>query len=305
AAAGWTKCLGPRVCETGRVYLLRDRAQVGTHSHPGRVLLRVRGGTFWFFAVGAPPPVRTAHAAGTDWRLGQAPFAPGAGAPTGSLAGFGFVVGAPPRCEPRTKRAQISVPGRSPFAPGAGAPTVRGRFWFCCMTIHFRRVSYMWRVLAEHADIITGTHLAQFFADDPQRFGRLHSECGPLLFDYSKQRLTAETLERLFDLARQQQLPEWIDRLFCGEPVNSTEGRAAMHWALRLPEGASCVVDGQDVAAQVHEQLRRMERIVNKVHSGQWRGATGEVVTDVVNIGVGGSDLGPQMMVEALCDSAA
>ena len=163
----------------------------------------------------------------------------------------------------------------------------------------------MWRVLAEHANNIKDTHLAQFFADDSQRFGRLHSECGPLLFDYSKQRLTAETLERLFDLARQQQLPEWIDRLFGGEPVNSTEGRAAMHWALRLPEAAACVVGGQDVAAQVHEQLRRMERIVNKVHSGQWRGATGEVVTDVVNIGVGGSDLGPQMMVEALCDSAA
>src|SRR5690606_19457541 len=83
AAAGWSKCLGPRVCETGRVYLLRDRAQVGTHSHPGRVLLRGRG-RFWSFSVGAPPPVRTADAPGTDWRLGQAPFAPVAGAPSGS-----------------------------------------------------------------------------------------------------------------------------------------------------------------------------------------------------------------------------
>src|SRR5690606_3976477 len=165
---------------------------------------------------------------------------------------FGFVVGAPPRCEPRTWRARISAPGRPHSHPGGCS----------YMTIHFRRVSYMWRVLAEHADNIKGTHLAQFFADDPQRFGRLHSECGPLLFDYSKQRLTAETLERLFDLARQQQLPEWIDRLFGGEPVNSTKGRAAMHRALRLPEGASFMVDGQDVAAQVHEQLRRMESIV-------------------------------------------
>src|SRR5690606_25313973 len=162
AAAGWSKCLGPRVCEGGRVYLLRDRAQVGTHSHPGRVLLRVR----WqglVFAVGAPPdrrtaPVRTANEAGTDLRPGQAPFAPGAGAPTGSRAAFGFggapprceprseagtdqrlgqapirtrggcsygfggrfgfVVGAPPRCEPRTRRARISVLGRPHSHPG-------------------------------------------------------------------------------------------------------------------------------------------------------------------------------------------
>src|SRR5690606_25052367 len=88
AAAGWSKCLGPRVCEAGRVYLLRDRAQVGTHSHPGRVLLRGRG-RFWFCAVGAPPdrrtaPVRTANEAGTYLRPGRPPFAPGAGAPTGS-----------------------------------------------------------------------------------------------------------------------------------------------------------------------------------------------------------------------------
>src|SRR5690606_26065124 len=270
---------------------------------PGRVLLQVRRNDL-VFVVGAPPPVRTANEAGTDQRPGRHPFAPGAGAPTGS-GSFGFVVGAPPRCEPRTKRAHINVSGRPDWHPGRVLLRFAGGFGCCCMTIHIRRVSYMWRVLAEHADNIKGTHLAQFFADDSQRFERLHADCGPLLFDYSKQRLTVETLERLFDLARQQQLPDWIDRLFGGEPVNSTEGRAAMHWALRLPEGASCVVDGQDVAAQVHEQLRRMERIVNKVHSGQWRGATGEVVTDVVNIGVGGSDLGPQMVVEALCDSAA
>ena len=162
----------------------------------------------------------------------------------------------------------------------------------------------MWRVLADHAKSIKDTHLAQLFAADPQRFERLHSECGPLLFDYSKQRLTEQTLERLFDLARQQQLPEWIDRLFSGDEVNCTEGRAAMHWALRLPADATCTVNGVDITAQVHQQLARMEQVVNKLHSGQWRGVTGEVVTDVVNIGVGGSDLGPQMMVDALCDSA-
>src|SRR5690606_32364291 len=145
AAAGWTKCLGPRVCETGRVYLLRDRAQVGTHSHPGRVLLRVRGGRFWFCAVGAPPPVRTADAAGTDLRPGQAPFAPGAGAPTGSLAGFGFVVGAPPWCEPRTKRAQICAPGRPHSHPGRVLLRVRVRFWFFAVGAPPRCEPRTWR----------------------------------------------------------------------------------------------------------------------------------------------------------------
>lgn len=162
----------------------------------------------------------------------------------------------------------------------------------------------MWHLLADHAKGIKDSHLAQLFASDPQRFERLHAECGPLLFDYSKQRLTTQTLDRLFDLARQQQLPAWIDRLFAGDPVNCTESRAAMHWALRLPEQAPCRVGGVDITARVHTQLQRMDRIVHKLHSGQWRGVTGEVVTDVVNIGVGGSDLGPQMMVDALCDSA-
>src|SRR5690606_20587333 len=125
----------------------------GPHSHPGRVLLRGRGGTFWFFAVGAPPRCEPRTKQAPISAPGRPPFAPGAGAPTGSLAGFGFVVGAPRRCEPRTKRAQSSTPGRHPFAPGAGAPTGSlAGFGFCCMTIHFRRVSYMWRVLAEHAD---------------------------------------------------------------------------------------------------------------------------------------------------------
>lgn len=161
----------------------------------------------------------------------------------------------------------------------------------------------IWRVLADHADSMKEQHLAQLFATDPQRFAHLHCECGPLLFDYSKQRLTEQTLENLFQLARQSKLEEWIGKLFAGEPVNCTEGRPAMHWALRLPRDAACQVDGDDITAQVHEQLDRMERIVNKLHSGQWRGVTGEVVTDVVNIGVGGSDLGPLMVSDALCDS--
>lgn len=163
----------------------------------------------------------------------------------------------------------------------------------------------IWRVLADHAETIREQHLAELFANDPQRFERLHSECGPLLFDYSKQRLTEQALSDLFELARQHSLSDWISRLFAGEKVNCTEGRPAMHWALRLPKNAECMVDGENVAQEVHQQLEQMDRIVDKIHSGQWRGVTGEVATDVVNIGVGGSDLGPLMVSEALCDNAA
>lgn len=161
-----------------------------------------------------------------------------------------------------------------------------------------------WRILADHAETMQEQHLAQLFAEDPQRFESLHCECGPVLFDYSKQRLNDNTLSKLFGLARESKLDDWISRLFSGAPVNCTEGRPAMHWALRLPADAGCTVDGQDITAQVHEQLDRMDHIVSKLHAGQWRGVTGEVVTDVVNIGVGGSDLGPLMISEALCDSA-
>src|SRR5690606_25761578 len=117
----------------------------------------------------------------------------------------------------------------------------------------------IWRVLADHADNMKEQHLAQLFATDPQRFERLHCECGPLLFDYSKQRLTEQTLSKLFQLAKQSKLQEWIDKLFKGELVNCTEGRPAMHWALRLPREAECRVGGEDVTTQVHEQLGRME----------------------------------------------
>src|SRR5690606_5173548 len=179
------------------------------------------------FVVGAPPRREPRTRRAQICVTGRPPFAPGAGAPTGS-GGHVLVFCCRSTASVRTaneagtdwRLGQVPIRTRGGCSYGFA-----GGFGFCCMTIHFRRVSYMWRVLAEHANNIKDTHLAQFFADDSQRFGRLHSECGPLLFDYSKQRLTAETLERLFDLARQQQLPEWIDRLFCGEPVNSTEGR--------------------------------------------------------------------------------
>ncbi|WP_304641810.1 glucose-6-phosphate isomerase [Pseudomonas sp.] len=159
-----------------------------------------------------------------------------------------------------------------------------------------------WDELLAHGATVAEQHIADLFAQDPERFNKMHRQFGPLLYDFSKQRMTDETVRMLVDLAETHGLRDWISRLFAGDEVNCTEGRAAMHWALRLPIDATCNVDGADVTGQVHEQLARMERIVAKIHAGQWRGATGEVITDVINIGVGGSDLGPLMATEALSD---
>lgn len=159
-----------------------------------------------------------------------------------------------------------------------------------------------WDELLAHGATVAEQHIADLFAQDPERFNKMHRQFGPLLYDFSKQRMTDETVRMLVDLAETHGLRDWISRLFAGDEVNCTEGRAAMHWALRLPIDATYNVDGVDVTGQVHEQLARMERIVAKIHAGQWRGATGEVITDVINIGVGGSDLGPLMATEALSD---
>jgi glucose-6-phosphate isomerase len=163
--------------------------------------------------------------------------------------------------------------------------------------------SPVWQALTEHAQSMRGKHLADLFAVDATRFTRMHREAGPLLLDLSKQRIEEQTLQLLLQMARDKGLESWIARLFSGERVNCSEDRAAMHWALRLPADADCTIDGTDVTAQVHAELTRMGEIVDKMRDGQWRGATGEVITDVVNIGVGGSDLGPLMMSEALTDS--
>ncbi|UGV31830.1 glucose-6-phosphate isomerase [Halopseudomonas aestusnigri] len=160
-----------------------------------------------------------------------------------------------------------------------------------------------WQALMQHAAELRSSHLAELFAADAGRFDSLHRAFGPLLFDFSKQRLDARTLPLLFDLAAEQGLAEHMSELFSGAAVNPSEGRAAMHWALRLPAEHGCVLAGEDINAQVQAQLQRMDDIVQKVRSGQWRGATGEAITDVVNIGVGGSDLGPLMVTEALTDS--
>ncbi|QIB52594.1 glucose-6-phosphate isomerase [Pseudomonas sp. OIL-1] len=159
-----------------------------------------------------------------------------------------------------------------------------------------------WDELITHGKSVEKQHLADFFAEDSERFNKMHRQFGPLMYDFSKQRMTTQTLRHLIDLADAHDLQGWIDKLFSGEQVNCSEGRAAMHWALRLPADAKCQVGEDNVTAQVHGQLQQMERIVDQIHAGQWRGATGEVITDVINIGVGGSDLGPLMVTEALND---
>lgn len=162
-----------------------------------------------------------------------------------------------------------------------------------------------WDHLDQLANTMASVHLADLFTNDPARFDGFHRRCGPLLLDFSKERIDAETLNALCQLADACGVAEWRERLFAGDTLNSSEDRAAMHWALRLPSGSECMIDGEDVAAEVHNQLDRMAIVVEKIHAGQWRGATGEPITDVVNIGVGGSDLGPLMVSKALAEFKA
>ena len=142
-------------------------------------------------------------------------------------------------------------------------------------------------------------HLSDLFADDDDRFQKFSVNLDNVVFDFSKHRFNQAVLDRLVEWAHAQQLKSWIKRLFSSEAINYTEQRAAMHWALRLPPHDQ---QHAEVAAQVHQQLQRMYALVEKIHAGQFRGATGEVIQDVVNIGVGGSDLGPAMVSHALSD---
>ncbi|MQZ32264.1 glucose-6-phosphate isomerase [Acinetobacter haemolyticus] len=142
-------------------------------------------------------------------------------------------------------------------------------------------------------------HLNTLFADDPARFSHFSVEHDQIVLDFSKHRVDQNILKALVELADAQSLGRWIKTLFSSEPINYTEQRAAMHWALRLPRDSAFQ---SEITAQVHAQLDRMYALVEKIHAGQYRGATGEVIQDVVNIGVGGSDLGPLMVTHALSD---
>ncbi|MET7806376.1 glucose-6-phosphate isomerase [Micromonospora chersina] len=157
-----------------------------------------------------------------------------------------------------------------------------------------------WQALRKHAEAMRGTHLRELFAADGQRGDRLTGEVADLYVDYSKNLVTDETLGLLTALAERVGLTDRIAAMFAGEHINSTEDRAVLHTALRLPRDASLTVDGQDVAADVHAVLERMSAFAERVRSGAWRGHTGERISTVVNIGIGGSDLGPVMAYEAL-----
>ncbi|KWX25360.1 glucose-6-phosphate isomerase [Mycolicibacterium wolinskyi] len=157
-----------------------------------------------------------------------------------------------------------------------------------------------WQALASHFDDIGNKHLTELFAEDPSRGTELALTVGDLYIDYSKHRVTRRTLELLVDLARAAGLEARRDAMFAGEHINTSEDRAVLHTALRLPADASLTVDGQDVVADVHEVLDRMGDFTDRLRSGEWTGATGERITTVVNIGIGGSDLGPVMVYDAL-----
>jgi glucose-6-phosphate isomerase len=157
-----------------------------------------------------------------------------------------------------------------------------------------------WKSLDDHAAEIRGTHLRELFAADPTRGERLALEAAGLYLDYSKNRVTDETIRLLVALADESGLRERIDAMFSGERINVTEDRAVLHVALRAPRDASIVVDGEDVVPKVYEVLDRMAAFSDRIRSGEWKGATGKRIRNVVNIGIGGSDLGPVMAYEAL-----
>jgi len=157
-----------------------------------------------------------------------------------------------------------------------------------------------WKALAAHYKKVREMHLRQLFADDPKRGTRMTAEALGLLLDYSKNRITAETLTLLLKLAEESRLRERIDAMFRGEKINITEKRAVLHTALRAPRDASIVVDGENVVPKVHAVLDRMADFANRVRSGEWKGHTGKRIRNVVNVGIGGSDLGPVMAYEAL-----
>jgi glucose-6-phosphate isomerase len=157
-----------------------------------------------------------------------------------------------------------------------------------------------WNALASHYREVSKLHLRQLFGDDPKRGERMAVEAAGLYLDYSKNRVTDETLRLLLQLAEEAGLRARIKAMLTGDKINITEKRAVLHTALRAPRGATILVDGQNVVPEVHEVLDRMADFSNRVRSGEWKGHSGKSIRDVVNIGIGGSDLGPVMAYEAL-----
>src|SRR5246127_2989027 len=159
-----------------------------------------------------------------------------------------------------------------------------------------------WKALTAHYKAVAKVHLRQLFSDDPKRGQRMAVEAVGLYLDYSKNRITDETLKLLFQLAEGSGLRAHIDAMFSGEKINLTEKRAVLHTALRAPRDATILVDGKNVVPEVHAVLDRMADFANRVRNGEWKGHTGKRIRNVINIGIGGSDLGPVMAYEALRD---
>src|SRR6202012_5407136 len=157
-----------------------------------------------------------------------------------------------------------------------------------------------WKALGAHHKAIENTTLSQLFADDAKRGERLAVEDVGIYLDYSKNRITDEKLKLLVQLAEESGLRAKIDAIFAGQKINISENRAVLHVALRAPKGATINVDGQNVVPEVHAVLDKMSAFADRVRSGEWKGHTGKRIRNVVNVGIGGSDLGPVMAYEAL-----
>mgnify|MGYP003386445142 FL=1 len=157
-----------------------------------------------------------------------------------------------------------------------------------------------WKTLCKHQETISALHMRNLFEADPKRFETFSLKLDDLLLDYSKNRITEETLELLFQIAREAKIESWRDRMFAGEKINITEDRAVLHTALRNRSNAPVYVDGHNVMPDVNAVLAQMRTFSEKVRSGEWKSYTGKAITDIINIGIGGSDLGPVMVCDAL-----
>jgi len=178
--------------------------------------------------------------------------------------------------------------------------------------LHYRRIGmrkkengvisegHSWKLLKDHYQKVSQMHLRQLFSGDPQRGERMTIEDLGIYFDYSKHRVTDETLQLLIQLAEESKLHDFIDAMFRGEKINFTEGRSALHIALRAPKEKSIIINGENVVPKVHSTLNRMADFSNQVRTGQWKGYTNRPIRNIINIGIGGSDLGPVMAYEAL-----
>ncbi|MGZ8996137.1 MAG: glucose-6-phosphate isomerase [Rhodospirillales bacterium] len=161
-------------------------------------------------------------------------------------------------------------------------------------------IQFAWKALEDHRAALSATSIRDLFGDDPERFSQFSAKAGNLLLDYSKNLITSDTVRMLLDLARAAGVEAWRERMFSGEKINNTEGRAVLHVALRNALDRPILVDGRDVMPEVGRVLAQMRTFSTAVRDGSWTGHTGARITDVVNIGIGGSDLGPVMVTEAL-----